>query len=135
MGLFHKKVNNLPTIKEETPENSCKKKDDKIEELEKDLQKANEQIIRLFDEILQLKSKNLRLELENYNISNSLRDIQNDLEISNINYYNEVNTNRELKIDIEFYKREIQMLKEITDIYEEYNKELIEDLKNISDKI
>ncbi len=129
MGLFHKKVNNLPTIKEET---SC---NNKIEELEKDLQKANEQILKLFDEILQLKSKNLRLELENYNINNSLRDIQNDLEISNINYYNEVNTNKELRVDIEFYKREIQMLKEISDIYEEYNKELIDDLKNISKEL
>lgn len=85
--------------------------------------------MKLYDEILQIKAKNLRLELENYNLDIELRNAQDDLEICNINYFNEVNENKELKVELEIYKKENLILKEINDMYEEYTKELSNDIQ------
>lgn len=128
MGLFHKKIDRLPTIKEE----SQKIEDEEnimMDELNNELHDANEQIMKLYDEILQIKAKNLRLELENYNLDIELRNAQDDLEICNINYFNEVNENKELKVELEIYKKENLILKEINDMYEEYTKELSNDIQ------
>lgn len=115
MGIFHKENSKLPTIKEDLDEGILENTTRLA------LLQAKSEILILFDEILRLKSENTKLELEKYNLNNTLRDIQNDLEDSNIKYYNEVNENNRLKLELEFYKKEVKILEDINNLYEDIN--------------
>lgn len=115
MGIFHKENSKLPTIKEDLDEGILENTTRLA------LRQAKSEILILFDEILCLKSENTKLELEKYNLNNTLRDVQNDLEDLNIKYYNEVNENNRLKLELEFYKKEVKILEDINNLYEDIN--------------
>lgn len=117
MGIFHKENSKLPTIKEDLDEGILENTTRLA------LRQAKSEILILFDEILRLKSENTKLELEKYNLNNTLRDVQNDLEDLNIKYYNEVNENNRLKLELEleFYKKEVKILEDINNLYEDIN--------------